>query len=223
MHFKFEVQHKKIKRKNIQILASEESKCFFIFDTNWVPMEKYVIFWTKKGKSYVEYLGTGRKCECDIPEEIFNYDVFSIQVWVSDDLYTQKLKLSIVPKKHKKPHHQKKSDEEDSDIMFHQVFSQLKSKIDNIVYNNGFLECYANKKLIYKISILDDIDRITDNSKVTIVEKPSANTGMFKTYQIMQGGAAVTGEIDIPESSSTPRELIKEIDDIITKLIEEGE
>lgn len=167
MHLKFEVRHRKIERRNIQVLASYDSKCSFTFDLQWIPLEKYAIFWTKKGKSYIRYLGTGKKCECSIPEEIFEYKVFSIQVWASDDLHTQKLKLGTIPEGYTiSPKEKVTYDTEDPEMILYRVFSQLESKIDNITYNNGFLECYANNELVCKTPIFRSLkDEIQANIK----------------------------------------------------------
>ena len=168
MHFRFEIQGKKIKRRNIKILASQNSECSFIFiDPQWVPIEKYVIFWTKKGKSYVRYLGTGKDCKCTIPEEIFDHNIFSLQVWANDDLYTQKLKLGTIPEGYSISQKDKKTYKDtDAEVILYQVFSQLETKIDNILYKDGFLECYANKKLVCKTPIFRNLkDEIQANIK----------------------------------------------------------
>lgn len=173
MHLKFEIRKKRIERKNIQVLASRDSRCSFNFDLDWIPLEKYAIFWTKKGKSYIRYLGTGKKCECSIPEEIFEQNIFSLQVWASDDLCTQKLQLGAIPNGYtiSKPlkeceHTPKTYKEDDPEVILYQVFSQLETKIDNIKYNNGFLECYANNKLVCKTPIFKSLkDEIQANIK----------------------------------------------------------
>ena len=79
MDLKFEIKNNQILRKNIQVLASEKTKCHFTFSTKeWWELEKYVIFWTKKEKSIIKYLGKGKKCECKIPEELIKENLFSL-------------------------------------------------------------------------------------------------------------------------------------------------
>lgn len=172
MKLKFEVKDKQILRKNIQVLASKSSECSFTFDAKWVVLEKYAIFWTEKNKSYVKYLGKGKECTCSIPKEVFEYNVFSIQVYANDDYTTQKLKLGAIPegytisKPQKCNNKPKEYTNKDPEIILYQVFSQLETKIDEIKYNNGFLECYANKKIICKTPIFKNLtEEIRSNIK----------------------------------------------------------
>ena len=64
MDLEFEVKGKQILRTNIQVLASKNSKCHFIFkNKEWWDLDKYIIFWTNEGKSIIKYLGKGDKCK----------------------------------------------------------------------------------------------------------------------------------------------------------------
>ena len=167
MHLKFKVKGNKIERKNIQVLASSKSKCSFSFSKEWASIEKYVIFWNKKEKSIIEYLGKGDECKCKMPKEILKDNVFSIQVYANDNLVTQKLKLGAIPDGYTISRKNKCTyDNKDPEVILYQVFAQLESKIDNILYNNGFLECYANNKLVCKTPIFRNLeDEIQTNIK----------------------------------------------------------
>ena len=173
MGLKFEIRHKEILRKNIQVLASKKSKCYFTFQTKeWWKLDKYVIFWTDKGKSIIKYLGKGKQCECDIPEKIMEKNLFSIQVYADDEHTTQKLKIGAIPEGYtistpqKCKKKKKKYNNDDPEVILYNVFSRLETKIDNIVYEGGYLKCYGDKVLLCQTPIFKSItNEIRENIK----------------------------------------------------------
>lgn len=174
MDLKFEIKDKQILRKNIQVLASQSSKCIFTFQTKeWWGFEKYVIFWTKKEKSIIRYLGKGKECMCITPKELIKENIFSVQVYANDNYKTQKLQVGAIPEGYTITKPQKNCEKNkktykknDPEIILYNVFSQLNTKIDKIEYEDGYLLCYANKKLVYKTPIFRNLDEtIRENIK----------------------------------------------------------
>lgn len=157
MNLKFEIEDMILKQKksfNFKKNDLDNLFCSFVFTTpEWKHIEKYAVFWNRKGKSTVRYLGNGIKEQCALPEMVLNDLFFYIQVYANDDVYTHKLKvytLEDVPtKNHCKKEHQKKKSLDD-------FFRQMEQKIDNIIYDNGKFLIYANNKLINSIDVIDD-------------------------------------------------------------------
>ena len=180
MILEFEVKNKTLQRKdtNVSIENNEEIICKFFFLTEeWENKEKYVIFWDNKNKTTIQSIGKQMTSECIIPSEITQESIFDIQVYVNHNLYTQKLNLSTTPSlytKKKTTCHKKEEirDEFDNKRIFKKLFTELKSKVDAISYENGYLKCFAGEKLIYAepifVNLVDDVKEIikTTNSEI---------------------------------------------------------
>ena len=97
MYLEFEIKNNQIKRKNIEGDYKYKKQCSFSFLTKeWKHKEKYVIFWTENNKSIIRSLGHKSHSKCRIPKELTN--IFSIQVYANDNLYTNKLKIGTTIK-----------------------------------------------------------------------------------------------------------------------------
>lgn len=163
MDLKFEIKDNQILRKNIQVLASENTKCFFDFQTKeWWGIEKYAIFWIKEEKNIIVYLGKDKKCKCKVPKKVTEENIFSIQVYANNKTKTQKLKIGNIPKGYTitKPQKCKKNKRiyknDDAEIILYSLFSRMENKIDNIVYEDGYLKCFSETKLVCKTPIFKE-------------------------------------------------------------------
>ena len=154
MNFKFEVEDMILR----QIKSHNHSKddlnnlfCSFVFTTpEWKHIEKYAVFWNRKGKSTIRYLGDKTKCTCELPEMVLNDLHFFVQVYANDEVHTQKLKVFTqkdVPIQN--PHKPTKND-------FSIFFKEMENKIDNIVMEDGKFLIYANNKLIKSFDVVDE-------------------------------------------------------------------
>lgn len=162
MDLKFNIIGKKINRSNIQVLANKKTKCFFTFSKEWIKLEKYVIFWTKENKSIIKYLGKGDKCFCTMPPNIMKENLFSLQVYANDDYVTQKLQVGCIPEGYSidRPTNKKKKKtfkKDDPEILLYNVFSKVDSKIDDIIYDNGYLKCYSDNRIICEVKIFENL------------------------------------------------------------------
>lgn len=153
LNFKFEVEDMILSQKKSCHHTQNDIDnlfCSFVFTTpEWKHIEKYAVFWNRKGKSTVRYLGTGVQERCELPEIVLNDLHFFVQVYANDDVYTQKLKVFTqkdVPIK------KKKQDKK----QLNEFFTQMENKIDNIVYDNGKFLVYANNKLVNSIDVIDE-------------------------------------------------------------------
>lgn len=156
MNLKFEVENKILSQKQ----SSKKTKndfddlfCSFVFMTpEWKHLEKYAIFWNRKGKSTIRYLGKNNKLNCELPQMVLNDLYFYVQVYANDDTFTQKLKVFVlkdVPVKKEKEHFFEKRNLND-------FFEKMDTKIDNIVYDDCQFLIYSNNKLIKTIDVVDE-------------------------------------------------------------------
>ena len=156
MNFEFEVEDNILRQKNHHKKSKQDLDnlfCSFVFTTqNWKHIDKYAVFWNRKGKSTIRYISKGVKGTCELPEMVLNDLYFYVQVYANDNVLTQKLKvfaLEDVPKKPKKGHCKEKKELND--------FFEKKGKgIDNIVYDNGKFLIYSNNQLIKTIDVVDE-------------------------------------------------------------------
>jgi len=153
MYLSFEITNNKIKRKNIEDDYQEKNQCNFFFESKeWRYIEKYVIFWTEKNKSIIRYLGEGCNLACVIPEEID--DIFSIQVYATDNIKTNKIQIGTTRKEPQKEC-KKPIKKCNTTNIFYDIYQQLEQKIDSIKYVDNTFYIYSSNKLIKSVELYD--------------------------------------------------------------------
>ena len=157
MNLKFEVEDMILRQKK----SSNHKKndldnlfCSFVFTTpEWKHIEKYAVFWNRKGKSTVRYLGRGISERCDLPNMVLNDLFFYVQVYANDEVQTQKTKVFVFEDV---PTHESMKKERHKKKILNDFFKKMESKIDNIVYDDGKFLVYANNKLLQTIDVVDE-------------------------------------------------------------------
>jgi len=151
--------------KKTVIRDDNKNKCNFYFDEeNYKGKELFVTFINKFGYSRTIVLGQWKKkLSCNVPPQILDFDYFKIFCYTKSLFKTNTLKVynKVVL----------------NDIEL--LVSRLDRKIDNILYENGELKCYANNVLIDTVTIGDVseeaisaiIDRRLSNFKEEIEEQ----------------------------------------------------
>lgn len=153
MNFNFEVENKKLRQKKShkQKQNVDNLFCSFVFTTpEWKHLEKYVIFWNRKGRTTVRSLGRGMKSTCPIPSMVLNDLFFYIQVYSNDNILTRKTKVFMYEEV---PVH---NENKDSIEMLNHFFEQMEKKIDNIIYDDNKLLIYVNNELVKAINVVDE-------------------------------------------------------------------
>ena len=155
MNLKFEIENGILRYKKPRNNIHDDSDGLFssfVFTTpDWKHIDKYAIFWDKKGKSFIRFLGKGMKERCPTPQEVLNDLFFYVQVYANDNVKTQKIKVFIydeIPHHHTRKKYDKKS--------LNDFFRQMENKIDNIIYDDNKLLVYANNSLVKTIDIVDE-------------------------------------------------------------------
>lgn len=158
MNLKFEVEDRILRQKNSRHHHKDLDNlfCSFVFTTpDWKHIEKYAIFWNRKGKSTIRSLGNGMRTQCPIPKMVLNDLYFKVQVYANDRVLTQKLKVFTyddIPV----------DDDRDSKKILNHFFKKMEQKIDNIVYDDNKLLVYINNELVKTIDVVDEglLDKI---------------------------------------------------------------
>ena len=171
MKLEFNINNKIIERIDTNILTNNDIIiCNFSFSEEWKHKEKYVIFWSSKNKSKIMSLGKGQKSECSIPENISKESLLAIQIYVDDNLKTQKLNIALTPTNYtiqeeinKCNKKDKIRDDYNTKKIFDEILTKLDSKVSSIQYDNGYLKCYAGEELIYSEPIFSDIYNDIEN------------------------------------------------------------
>lgn len=190
MNLKFEVEEKILTQKKSphhQNKDFENLFCSFVFTTpDWKHLEKYAIFWNRKGKSMIHSLGRRMKTQCPLPEMVLNDLYFHVQVYANDSVSTQKLKVfthDSVPKKEK---HKKRE--------LDQFFKKEKEKIDDIIYENNKLIILSRNKVLKTIEVVDEgllakifegsaPEYIVDNALSEDSDHPISSKAVFNALQ----------------------------------------
>lgn len=158
MNLKFEVEDMILRQKKTSSNHNSDLDnlfCSFVFTTpNWKHIEKYAIFWNRKGKSTIRYIGKGMKETCELPETVLNDLYFYVQVYANEDIFTQKQKVFLLKdiEKEKKPQYRCYTEKE----KIKDFFKENGKNIDNIIYDNGNFLIYSNNKLIKTIDVVDE-------------------------------------------------------------------
>lgn len=171
MYLEFEIKNNQIKRKNIEGDYKNKKQCCFSFLTKeWKHKEKYVIFWTENNKSIIRSLGHKSHSKCKIPKELTN--IFSIQVYANDNLYTNKLKIgtTIKEKQNVKKKPCKKINKCSTDNILYDIYQQLEQKVDSVKYIDNVLYIYSSNKLIKTVDLYDKnlIQKLIDDELISI-------------------------------------------------------
>lgn len=154
MLFEFKIYDKEIIKINKAYITNVDkfNKCKFYFDKHtWENKELFVTFINKNGYSQTVILGKwAETLSCSIPSNILDYEYFKIFCYTKDLFKTNTLKVYNT-QKCKPPQKTKRTD------AIEYLMEKLKTKIDNIVFEENQLKCYSDNNLIDTIYI-DNID-----------------------------------------------------------------
>ena len=154
MLFEFKIYHKEIIKINKAYITNVDkyNKCKFYFDKDtWETKELFVTFINKNGYSQTVILGKwDETLSCSIPSGMLDFEYFKIFCYAKDLFKTNTLKV---------PNTQKcKQPNQKSVKAIDYLMEKLKTKIDNIVFEDNQLKCYSDNNLIDTIYI-DNVDK----------------------------------------------------------------
>ena len=154
MLFEFKIYDKEIIKINKAYIINVDkfNKCKFYFDKNtWENKELFVTCINKNGYSQTVILGKWDEVlSCSIPNHMLDYDYFKIFCYAKDLFKTN----TITVHKNKQKCTQSQSKRHDA---IEYLMEKLKTKIDNITFEDNQLKCYSDNNLIDTIYI-DNVD-----------------------------------------------------------------
>lgn len=160
MDLNFEIKNQILSRTDENILVNKSKNyvfCNFKFKTDdWDNLEKFTIFKDSWGRSFVSYLGTSSDCRCVVPAEALKGTNFKVSVYGGDLITSSELTILLVPSGYTtciSP-----TAEPMSRDVFVEIFDKLQSKIDNIVYEEGYLRCYSEGEVVTELMLFEDIE-----------------------------------------------------------------
>lgn len=247
MNLQFRIRNKIIRRKksSSQDDSTDYLFCSFIFETKeWKHIDKYAIFWNKKGKNVIQYITDKKQGQCPIPKMCLDDLYFYVQVYANDNICTQKLKVftqNICSCKKKLPNHKCKED-------IDEVLSS--DPIDKIVYDDNRLLIYSDNRLVNTIELVDEAliqkvitgqapEYIVDTVLSKDSENPLANKTLYnllsqKVERDQLSRVAFTGKysdlkdipVEFPPSSHTHNtleiiDLEEDMDEVLNYLTNE--
>lgn len=151
MNFEFEINNQILKRIDSQEVVSKNHniyRCRFTFatDSDWVTINKFVIFHDGWGNSTTVHLGKGGGTLCClIPNEVLDGSYFKVSIYGGDLLTTNAVSIPLIESGYTEDHHNGYSTQKD---IFVEIFEELETTIDSIVFNDNCLHLFNKGKLI---------------------------------------------------------------------------
>lgn len=128
-------------------------KCRFTFeeDSEWMNVNKFVIFTDGWGNSSTQHLGKkGNILSCLVPSKMLKGSYFKISVYGGDLITTNNLSISLIQSGYKHHHHFHHGEHHSYDI-FVEIFNRLDNTFDSIVYDDSTLQLFCRDELVETI------------------------------------------------------------------------
>ena len=156
----FEIHDQILKRIDTQEVINRNKKsykCKFTFEneSEWVELNKFVIFEDGWGNSSVVHIGNGDVLECIIPEKILRGSYFKISVYAGDLMSTNYVVIALVQSGYTKSKRYYMDNRchswYDGEDIFVEIFRHLTEYVDSIVYDNKTLHFFNKESLIESV------------------------------------------------------------------------
>lgn len=160
MDLNFKIDHQIMSRLDKNVLVNKSKNyvfCYFTFETTeWYDIEKFAIFKDSWGNAYECSLGTNFTARCVIPSDALRGTHVKISIYGGDRITTNELTVLLIPSGYTTNINPVQDPDNDKDV-FVEIFEELDSKIDNIVYEDGYLRCYADGIVVAELMLFEDI------------------------------------------------------------------
>ena len=151
----FEIHNQTLIRVDSQDVINKNKnvyKCIFTFeeDSEWMPLNKFVIFTDGWGNSTTQHLGNNSNIlSCLIPDKVLSGSYFKISIYAGDLITTNQISVGLIQsgykhRRHGHCHHNEKD-------IFVEIFENLDQTIDSIFYENHTLHLYHRDTLLESV------------------------------------------------------------------------
>ena len=155
MLFEFKIYNKEIIKINKTYITNTDgyNKCKFYFDKEtWEDKDIFVTFINKNGYSQTVILGKwDETLSCTVPSRMMDFDFFKVFAYAKDLFKTNTIKVDTEKGNCQLKQKRKNATE--------YLLEKLNTKIDDIVFEDNQLKCYANGQLVDTVYI-DNVDEV---------------------------------------------------------------
>lgn len=212
-------------------------RCRFTFAEEWIDINKFVIFRDGWGETTTVHIGKGSSILCCmVPNNVLDGTHFKVMVYGGDLLSTNNVSIPLVTSGYTNGLSDPSCTRKQKDI-FIEIFNELDSKIDSIVYNNHCLNLFNKDRLVESVYLpfadetivadlitsttqemnelknrLDIVEEIADNVKVDDEISADSNHAV--------SSKAVYDALNLKEDKY---DFSDRVDELIQNLIQNGE
>lgn len=254
----FEVHNQILTRIDSQDVLNKSRniyKCLFTFeeDSEWINLNKFVIFKDGWGNSSTVHLGkSSNTLSCLVPDEILRGSYFQVSIYAGDLITTNNVSVALIhsgykSKKRSYCHHEGKD-------IFVEIFDKLDNTVDSIVYGNQTLHLFNRDSLLESIYLPfvleEDLEELVNelfnkfiNNHIALATDESdgllSSDDKIKLDSIDYGANRTIVDNELDENSGNPisndcvtkalngkedsYDIVEKMDDLIVDLIENGE
>lgn len=173
----FEVNNQIINRLDNNILVNKSRNyvnCNFEFKTpDWQGLPKFALFKDDWGNTYRIHLPAGCNCECEIPHDALKGTSFKVSVYAGDLITTNELRVLLIPSGYTTKISTESPEQKD---VFVQIFEELQTKIDKVIYADSCIRCYSGNELLYEIPLI--VDTELDSNSLNPVQNRVVNEAL---------------------------------------------
>lgn len=155
----FKVEGQFIKRDDRKMMVNKSKNIHFADFTfegeEWEGIKKFAIFKNDYHEAYVSSLGNSEECRCSIPAEAMRGRYLKISVYGGDLITSNELTISLVPSGYTTTISTPSDSAKD---IFVDIYEKIEAKIDNIIYEDGYLICRSGEEVLCKTPLYLDIE-----------------------------------------------------------------
>ena len=157
----FKVHNQLLKRLDKEIIVNKARNIiktkFTVEGAVWDDVDKFVIFTDAFGSKITMHLGVDSVCECAVPTLCLEANYFKITVYGGDLITTNEVTIPLAESGFTRKHHT--CDIHPGKDIFVEIFSSLRSKIDEITFADNSLNIFSNGALVESICLpyLDEV------------------------------------------------------------------
>ena len=191
MNLEFEIKGQILKRIDSHDVMNHNYnvyKCRFTFeeDSEWIDVNKFVIFKDGWGNSTTVHLGKSSNIlSCLVPDKVLAGSYFKVSVYGGDLITTNNVSIALLQSGYSKNRHHGCDKQKD---IFVEIFDRLDNSVDSIVYNENTLHLFCRDSLLESIYLpfLDENEitelvssLVSDHIQETIPLADESNSGLM--------------------------------------------
>lgn len=162
MILNFKLQNQIIKRTDKKIVINKSKNILFadfIFEgEEWEGIHKFAIFKNEKMQAFTSSLGLDDNCRCSVPAEAITGRYLKVSVYGGDLVTSNELTITLVPAGYTT--NISNSSMSNGKDIFVDVYEKIESKIDNIIYEEGYLKCRSGEEVLCQVPLFLDVEEM---------------------------------------------------------------